>query len=191
MPKAAPVRSLISSLLVEAFQAEESAASHCGREADRLGSAPPGLSMRAISEHARRALSDLPTLARTRGVGADAVAARRLGKLFSDVREISVDIMLSSEKAYRGTLLGVHHCMSVMLLLEDAAVAAEDQDLADFVTAWLSERTRLVADVQRDLSWFAANPERALARALPPFVRRLQKAVPLPEVLRERAGSVA
>ncbi len=43
----------------------------------------------------------------------------------------------------------------------------------------------------RDLAWFAANPERALGRAMPPFLKRLQRVVPLPEVLRERANHMA
>jgi hypothetical protein len=188
---AKPTRpSLISVLMPEALQAEDSAASHCGREAERLGSAPPGISMRAVAEHAGRAGVALPALARTRGHEA-APAATRIGRLFSDVRDFGADLMVSSEKSYRGTLLGLHHGLGVFLLLEDAAVAVGDQALADFCTAWLSERTRLVADVERDLAWFAANPVRALRRAMPPIVTKLQRVVPLPDVLRSRIDNVA
>lgn len=193
MPRRPPVRSLIASLIVEAFQAEESAASHCGREADRLGSAAPALSMRSVSDHARQAMSTLAPLSRTRTDGETELAAtgKGLGRMLAGVREVSADMMLSSEKAYRSTLLGIHHSMITILLLEDAAVEAEDQDLADFCAEWLAERTRRIADCERDLAWFAQNPERALRRALPPFVKRLQRAVPLPEVLRERTDHVA
>jgi hypothetical protein len=147
--------------------------------------------MRAVSEHARHSMSGLLPFARTRGDGAEVAAGNRLGRLLSDVRTLGTDMMLSSEKSYRGTLLGIHHGILTFLLLEDAATAAGDQDLADFCASWLGERTKLIAEAERDLAWFAANPERAMRRALPPFVKRLQRAVPLPEVLRERAGGIA
>jgi hypothetical protein len=190
MPKPTRAPSLISVLLPEAFQAEDSAASHASREAARLASVPPGLAMRAVAEHARTTRAALPELARSRGEDAGA-ATSRIGRLFSDVRELGADLMLSSEKSFRGTLLGLHHGLGVFLLLEDAAIAAGDQKLEDFCRAWLSERTRLVTDIERDLAWFAANPERALRRAVPPLVTKLQRVMPLPEVLRSRVDHVA
>lgn len=200
MPNRAPVRSLIAVLLAEAFQAERAVRSHCGREADRLGSTPPGWSMRAVANRAQRALRDLRPLARERennnnkengGQGQAAALAARIGRLVTDVRELSADIRVSTEKSYRATLLEIHQSSVAFLLLEDAAVAAGDQELADYCHRWLADRTRLIADAERDLAWFAANPERALGRAMPPFLKRLQRAVPLPEVLRERAEHTA
>ncbi|MDB4934664.1 MAG: hypothetical protein JWP87_1636 [Labilithrix sp.] len=190
MAKSTRAPSLTTILLPEALQAEESAASHAGREAGRLGNAPPGLSMRAVAEHARSTRAALPALARARGVDAGN-GATRIGRLFSDVREIGTDWMLSSEKSYRSTLLGMHHGVGVFLLLEDAAIATGDQALEDVCALWLAERSRLVGDVERDLAWFAANPVQAMRRALPPLVTKLQKAVPLPEVLRSRVDHVA
>jgi hypothetical protein len=197
MKSRAPVRSLIALLLVEASRAERTVRSHCSREADRLGSTPPGWSMRAVANRAHRALRDLRPLAVERGDGegagrGDTVAlGARLGRLLADVRKMGADLRLSNEKSYRATLLEIHQAAVAFLLLEDAAVAAGDQELADYCHRWLADRTRLIGDVERDLAWFAANPERALGRAMPLLLLRLQRAVPLPEVLRERAERVA
>ena len=199
MHRRAPVRSLIAVLLVEALQAERTVRSHCSREADRLGSTPPGWSMRAVANRAQRALRDLRPLVRERGEGhggrddgGETVAlGARIGRLLADVRELGADISVSTEKSYRATLLEIHHAAVAFLLLEDAAVVAGDRELADYCHRWRADRTRLISDAERDLAWFAANPERALGRAMPAFLRRLQRAVPLPEVLRESAKHVA
>ena len=194
MPSRAPVRSLIAVLLVEAAQAERTVRSHCGREADRLGSTPPGWSMRAVANRAQRALRDLRPLAqgRSEGLGREDVPfSRRIGRMISDVRELGADILVSTEKSYRATLLEIHQAAVAFLLLEDAAVAAGDEELADYCHRWLAERTRLIGDAERDLAWFAANPERALGRAMPPLMNRLRRAVPLPGVLRDRAEHLA
>ena len=179
--------SLVAVLFPEAFQAEESAVSHCSREAERLGDVPPGLAIRATAEHAKLTLPRLRELAVARGLRA-APAGMAIGRLFSNVRDFGTDVVLSQEKSYRGTLLGVHHCVDTFLLLEDAAIAAADQALADFCHAWIAERTRLGAEVERDLEWFAANPNAALKRAVPAFVRRVSRSLPLPAALRSRAA---
>jgi hypothetical protein len=166
--------SLVSVLLPEAFQSEESAVTHCAREAERYASAPPGIAMRAVSAHAARTLRELRELAEGRGEK-DAYAGIAAGLGLSNLRSYAVDLLLSAEKSYRGTLLGVRHGMSTFLLLEDAAVAGGDQRLADFCRAWLAERTALVEGVERDLAWFAVHPDVALARAKPAFVAKLTR----------------
>ncbi len=188
----APVRSLIAVLLAEACQAERVVRAHCGREADRLGSTPPGWSMRAVANRARRATRDLRPLVRERSaVGPTDGVGTRIARLLATVRELGADLRVSAEKSYRATLLEIHQATVAFLLLEDAAVAAGDQELSDYCHRWIADRTRLIADVERDLAWFAANPERALERAKPPLLLRLQRAVPLPDVLRERPHRVA
>jgi hypothetical protein len=179
--------SLVAVLFPEAYQAEESAVSHCGREAERLGDVPPGLVMRAITEHAKGALPRLRELTEARGMTA-ASAGTAIGRLFSNMRDLGTDVVVSQEKSYRGTLLGVHHGVDTFLLLEDAAIAAADQELADFCHEWIAERARLVAEVERDLEWFAANPNAAMKRAMPAFVRRVSRSLPLPASLRSRAA---
>jgi hypothetical protein len=185
MNKSAPITKLIAMLMPEAVQNEELALVHCGREAERLGNVPPGVAMREVTEHARRVLARLRDLA-------DAHATRppspgsAIGRTFTSVRDLATDIVMNQERSYRATLLCVHQCRSSILLLEDAAVAVSDQALADFCSAWLTERERLVGEAERDLAWFAQNPSVALSRATPPFVKKIGRTLPLLAALRPR-----
>lgn len=177
---------LVATLLPEAFQTEEAAASHGPREAERLGEVPPSHAMLAIAEHATRALRELKKLVELRGYG-EPTGAAGIGRLFSNLRNFGTDLVLCSEKSYRATLLGLHHGIDTILLLEDAAVANGDEGLADFCSKWLAERTSLVAEAERDLAWFAQNPDIAMSRAKPSFITKLADRLPLPEVLRTAA----
>ena len=174
---------LVATLLPEAFQTEESAASHCKREAERLVGVAPSHPMLALSEHAKRTLVELQKLVELRGYG-EPTGARGVGRLLSDIRELTTDLVLSSEKSYRGTLLGLHHGIDTFMLLKDAAVECGDEGLAHLCRNWLTERTALVAEAERELAWFAANPEIAMKRAKSSFITRLTDRLPLPEVLR-------
>jgi hypothetical protein len=173
MAKTTTASTLIAHLLPEALQTEESAVLHCAREAERLGAAPPGRAMREISEHARRLIPTLQRLAEARGQRA-ARRGKMLGRVLSNVRTFGADLLLSMEKSYRGTLHGAHHGIGTFLFLEDAAIASGDQELADFCGGWLSERKRLVEDVESELAWFAAHPEVAMTRATPPIVAKIR-----------------
>ena len=173
MAKPATSSRLIAHLLPEAFQTEESAVLHCGREADRLGATPPGNAMREISEHARRWMPTLERLANRRKLRVTR-AGKMIGRVFSNMRAFGADLLLSMEKSYRGTLTGAHHGVGTFLLLEDAAIASGDQELADFCGAWLAERKRLVEQAESDLAWFAAHPDVALSRPKPPMVAKLR-----------------
>lgn len=181
---------LVATLLPEAFQTEQSAASHCAREAERLGDASPSHAMLAIAEHATRTLRELTKLVELRGYG-EPTGAAGIGRLFSNLRNFGTDLVLSSEKSYRATLLGLHHGIDTVMLLEDAAIANGDQGLADLCSKWLSERTSLVAEAERDLAWFAQNPELAMSRAKPAFMAKLAEIIPLPEVLRNAGKHAA
>lgn len=154
---------LVRLLLPEAFQTEESARVHPAREAKRLGKVPPSEPMLAIARHARRSLDELGRLAVARG-RAGSRSGTWIGRLFSIVRDLTTDLVMSSEKSYRGTILGLHHGLGVFNLLEDAAIVSGDQELADFCARLIAERAKLVADAERELAWFAQNPELALTR---------------------------
>lgn len=186
MSKLSPISKLVATLLPEALQAETSAAIHCGREAERLGGVPAGVAMRAVAEHAERTLPDLRDLVEGRGQKS-AYAGRPIGRTLSSVRELATDIVISQEKSYRGTLLGIHHGLVTFMLLEDAATATSEQVLADFCSEWLAERATLTATVERDLAWFAQNPQIALSRATPPLVKKLGRTLPLLNAFRARA----
>jgi len=173
MAKPVTASTLIANLLPEVFQTEESALLHAAREADRLGATPPGRAMREISEHARRLMPELQKLAEARG-HRPARRGKLLGRMFSNVRSLGADLLLSTEKSYRGTILGAHHGIGTILFLEDVAIASGDQELADFCAAWLSERKKLVDDAESDLTWFATHPDIATSRAKPPMVAKLR-----------------
>jgi hypothetical protein len=158
---------LIAMLWPEVFQAEQSARSHSGREAKRFGHTPPASAMRAVADHAAASLVALRPLAARHGYEASTVG-RILGQAISVVRTASTDLLVSSEKSYRATVLGVHHGIGVFALLEDAATACGDQPLADLCRAWLAERRALCATAEDALAWFAENPGRAMRRASAP-----------------------
>jgi hypothetical protein len=162
--RAAKLNPLVRALFPEAFQSEESAKIHAAREAHRLGAVSPSTPMLGVSAHARTALSQLERLAKARGV-----AGRRTGRaarrILTSMREWTTDFVASAEKSYRGTILGLHHGMGVVLLLEDAAIADGDQELADFCSRWIETRSKLIADAERELAWFAQHPQAATVRA--------------------------
>jgi hypothetical protein len=162
--RGAKMNPLIHALFPEAFQSEDSANVHPAREARRLGSVAPSAPMLAVSAHARASLTQLDRLARARGY-AGRRTGRVLGRAFSAVRDLTTDLMMSAEKSYRGTILGLHHGMGVFLLLEDAAIADGDQELADFCARWIETRSKLIADAERELAWFAQHPRAATVRA--------------------------
>ena len=156
---------LVRSLFVEAFQTEQSAKTHCAREAKRLGSSPPGAAMKAASDHASLTLRKLHDAAKARGL-AGHVPGRVVGRMFSMLRQLSTDLFLSEEKSYRGTLLGMQHGKAVFLFLEDTAIASGDQDLADLCHGWLERRVPILDSAEQHLAWFAENPKVAMARAV-------------------------
>jgi hypothetical protein len=162
--RGAKLNPLIHALFPEAFQSEDSANVHPAREARRLGSVAPSAPMLGVSAHARASLTQLDRLARARGY-AGRSTGRVLGRVFSAVRDLTTDLMMSAEKSYRGTILGLHHGMGVFLLLEDAAIAEGDQELADFCGRWIETRSKLIADAERELAWFAQHPRAATVRS--------------------------
>lgn len=179
--------SLVAVLLPEVVQAEQSVVAHCSREAARLGTVSAGLAMRAVANHAKLAVPRLRELAVARG-NEPGRGGTTVGRFLSSVVEIGGDVVVSQERSYRATLLGIHQGVDAVLLLEDAAIAGSDQPLADFCGRWLRERTRLVGEVERDIAWFAANPDEALRRALPGFVRMVGRSLTMPAVLRPRGA---
>ncbi len=161
---------LIRTLWPEAFQTEESARVHPEREAKRLRSVPPGVAMKAVAAHASGTLAKLKKLAEARGAR-QSVAATALGQFLSVARTFSSDLLVSREKSYRGTILGIHHGIGLFALLEDAALAANDEELADFCAELLAERRKLVLAAEEQLAWFAEHPESAQRRASVPDAR--------------------
>lgn len=152
---------LLSRLVIEVFQTEESAKEHPRKEAERLGETPPGAAMLAVSAHAARALAELGAIAEGLGYHRKEGVGVTIGKTFSLVREAVVDRMLSQEKNYRGTLLGMQHGVDLFVLVEAAARRAGKTQLALFCARWLEERRPLVEAARAQVPWFAEHVDQA------------------------------
>lgn len=155
---------LTKALWPELFQTERSAQRHPQREAERLGAGPAADAMRAIVEHATRAQLELERLAAARGYRA-ARSGSAVGRAFSEVRDKGVDRLMTAEKSYRGTLLGLHHGVGVVELLAAAAREGNDGELVASCARWLERRRELVLTAERALDFFAQNPDQARAPA--------------------------
>lgn len=160
-PKDDP-RHLLHTLFAELFQAEQSASLHCRREGDRLGDCPLGSVMRALGAHATADLPRLQTLARERGLELTE-AGGMMGRMFSGVRELVADHVLSAERSYRMTVLGVRHGVDLMRLVRALAEQLGDRGLQQFCDSWLATRVLLVEDAGHRVRWFAEHPSRAQA----------------------------
>lgn len=157
-------KTLLDNLSRELFQTETSAARHCAREADRLGSTPPALALRAVAEHAQKVLEQLPGLAERNGMVVSK-GGKVTGELFSQLRDKLADLLIDSERSYRGTLLGCRHGLDVVRLLLQVAVVLGNDELDNFCTAWLNTRSVLVQQLEDELAWFAKHPADAVANA--------------------------
>lgn len=157
-------KSLVDTLFGEVFQTERSAARHCAIEAERLAGEPPAAPMRAVAEHAERAEVALHEHARRRGTQESALG-KAVGTAFSVMRDDLADLMLTTEKSYRGTLLGMRHGVDLITLFAEAATSENDAALAAWARQWLRERSELIDACARELTWFARHPERALANS--------------------------
>lgn len=150
----------LANLVRELFQAEESAKDHPIVEAERLGEVPPAEALRAVAAHARRTLAELPPLVRRHDLPTSD-GGRRVGAAFSAIRDRFADLMLTAERSYRGTLLGMRHGVDLVILIQSVARIDGDVDLANWCEHWLERRRPLVEAAARELAWFAANPVRA------------------------------
>jgi hypothetical protein len=162
---------LIQHLSHELWQTEVSASQHCKREAERLGDTPPARAMLQAALHADAVLEELPKLAFERQTPLGGVGAA-LGKIFSEVRDTVADKLLTSERSYRGTLLGLRHGVDLVQLMAAAVDDTNNRELRDFCERWLQRRTSLVDSVAAQLRWFAGQSEQALKPARGLFTAR-------------------
>lgn len=178
---------LLVSLFRELFQTEQSAKLHPMREADRLGDVPPAAALRAIVEHATRALDELPGLAERNDLPVSA-AGMTLGVFLSNCRQFAVDQLVEAERSYRGTLIGVRHGVDLVELIGKVAKAQENRELSEWCATWLEARKPLVEQMVQALQWFAENPDKATSRPLTLKVLGRLKAL-LPQVRSQSAAA--
>lgn len=150
----------LANLVRELFQTEESAKDHPLIEAERLGEVSPADALRAVAAHARRTLAELPPLVRRHDLPVSN-GGRRIGAAFSTIRNRFADLMLTAERSYRGTLLGMRHGVDLVILIQSVARMEGDVSLANWCDHWLERRRPLVEAAAQELAWFAANPARA------------------------------
>jgi hypothetical protein len=155
---------LLRHLTPELWQTETSASQHCRREARRLGDTPPARALVATAEHADAALAEMRNLEVVQ-TGAKPGIGVLVGKFFSDVRESVADRMLTSERSYRGTLLGMRHGVDVVKLMLESARKEGRDELVQFFERWLQRRVPLVEAAANELRWFAERADQALAPA--------------------------
>lgn len=159
-------KSLLAALIPEMFQTEQSAVTHCAREAERLGDGPEAQGMLAVSRHATLALDALKALSAARGWEA-ATTGRAIGTSLSELRDKIADRIISAESSYRGTLMGMRHGFDLFTLARSTAKAEGDLELASFCETWLAVRGPLIEQAADTLTWFAGHPDRAMQRAVP------------------------
>ena len=157
------------SLTRELFQTEISASRHCRREARRLTGTGPGYALQAVADHADAVVDELPRLATRNGLPVSR-GGRLTGALFSQLRDKMFDMLIDSDRSYRGTLLGCRHGLDVVRMLQQVAVHNGLTDLDAFCAAWLNTRAVLVQKVEDELAWFARHPAAALQIARRPLL---------------------
>lgn len=162
---------LCSKLCREFAQSEQSASSHCRREATKFGCMDPRNAMTAIATHAdamRPRFEAVMTRRKTTGIG----FGRLLGEAFSLVRHGVLDRLIDVERSYRGTLLGVRHGADVARMLRALAAREADHDFVAFCDGWLAQRLALIERAEHAMLWFASHPNHAIRSGMSRFTDR-------------------
>lgn len=158
---------LLKTSMREFFQTEMSASRHCRREAARLGEAPPARALRAVAVHADQVLAMLPALAARHNLPVSPMGAT-IGALFSEARDKFADLLIDSERSFRGTLLGVRHGLDLARLIRFTTAETCDLALDEFIEDWIATRAVLVQNLEDELLWFAKHPVEARRSARAP-----------------------
>jgi hypothetical protein len=148
-------RRLLDRLVREIGRTEAHAADHAVREEKRIGGvAPPVLALREISKHATtmrvrfEIMIDAHDLHPTGRAG--------LAATLSTLRDFVADRVIDAERAYRTCLLDLRHGIDVVRLTREVARTEELFGIIRWCDDWLSARRTLVARVEAQLAWFAA-----------------------------------
>jgi hypothetical protein len=146
-------RRLVDKLVRELVRAEAQALEHPLRESRRIGESPPVTALREVAGHA---LAMKPRLAQALE-GHDLVSSRRgISTTLSTLRQLVTDRIHDSERAYRTSLLDLRHCIEVVRVLRDVARLEQLFAVIRWCDDWLPARRTLVARVEAQLAWFAA-----------------------------------
>jgi hypothetical protein len=153
---------LLGALFDELARSERAAIRRLRRQARRVGDGEPfAETMQRAARHADRALAELERA----GWSSKQRARRACQQALARLRDALLDLLVSHEKSYRNTLLGLRRGMDCAVLTQAVAQRASRPDLAGFCGRWLDERRRLAAECERQLAWFAFHPQFARATA--------------------------
>lgn len=148
-------RRLLDKLLRELLRSEGQAIEHPPREARRIGESAPVDALRDVAVHA---LAMRPRLMHALE-GHNLVAGRGgITATLSTLRHIVTDRIHDAERAYRGALLDLRHGLDVVRVLREVARLEELFGVIRWCDDWLAARRTLVARVEAQLAWFAAQP---------------------------------
>ncbi len=158
-------RRFLGRLVREVSRAELMAIEHAAREARRIGeSAAPVAALRAIGAHAEAMRPRFTTIIS----GYDLPTVRGgLGAALATLRDLVVDRIVQSERAYRIALLDLRQGLDVVKLLREAARGDELFGVIRWCDDWMSARRTLVAHAERELAWFSAIPAHTDGAAQP------------------------
>ena len=148
-------RRLLDKLLRELVRAEAHAIEHAPREAKRIGEMPPVQALRDVAAHA---LSMRPRFGVVIEGHALAPARGGIGGTLSTLRQLVTDRIHDAERAYRGALLDLRHGVDVVRVMREVARHEELFALIRWCDDWLLARRTLVARVEAQLAWCAAQP---------------------------------
>lgn len=177
MPNSQPTtesarRHWLKKLIEEFYQTERSAVEHPRKEADRLGNIPPAHAMLAVATHAEQTLAQAHALFSQLDLPEGNVG-EGVGKGFSLMRDLVADRLLTMERSYRGTVLGMTHGLDLTTLLIELLERTEPHhELVEFLQRWHHDRAALVETCRHQLSWFVNHPEVADMAATDGLVAR-------------------
>jgi len=155
---------LLASLCRELLMAERAVARSCPREAERLGSSPPAVVLRAVAGHATDAAIELALLRDACDIPLLSLP-ERVVLFLSRARGSVLDRLLPKQLTYRARLAELHRGVDTVRLLRSTARVTGYLEIADWCDSWLGVRGPLLELSGEELSWFAENPARAMARA--------------------------
>ncbi len=152
-------QSLFEKLGRELYQTETSAVVHSRREAARLLDTPVAAALLQVAEHAELRLANLPRAIKQRP---NLRIGKSAGRFLSAMRQLVIDRLVDRERSFRGTLLGMHHGIDLVRLIQSLATEQGETELANWCRSWLETRVPLVEQATAQLEWFARHPREAI-----------------------------
>lgn len=153
------IERLHDKLAHELIQAEHDACLQSRREAKRQGPGKPAEILLEIADHAEQTEARLRALV---GQPISAALALIVAQAFTNVRYYAFDRMLSHERTYRATLLGLRHGLDAAHLLHAAAKRGFRPQTTNLCGELIRLREPMLAKAVDAVTWFADHPAFAL-----------------------------